>query len=281
MVIPRLSSLIEGFLSGINSYFGIKTRPGGGFAAGFLTGLSLGIVWSPCSGPILAAIAALAATGKVTLAVFVITLAYVLGVGIPLFIIAYGGNRLVTGTRVLSRRLGMIQRGFGIVMVLTAIAIYANYDTLLESKLLDAFPGLSGHLTGLESNPGVTRQLEILQGKKSAPATQRGGDTAYFNADFAAPDFTGATNGSTPKGPLRSRTFGDQSCWLTSGHTPASIASGRCPIWRHGTKSTTPRALKSSGSTRRNSSSNTPRKTSLTRSGAFTSLIRSRWTTIS
>jgi cytochrome c biogenesis protein CcdA len=89
--------------------------------------MSLGIVWSPCAGPILVAIATLAATGKVTFSAVLVTLAYVTGVGIPLFVIAYGGRKVITQTRFLSRYTGRIQQVFGAIMLLTAIVIYTNY----------------------------------------------------------------------------------------------------------------------------------------------------------
>jgi cytochrome c biogenesis protein CcdA len=76
MVIPSFSRMLEGFISRLSSLFGQKVKQGNGFGVGFITGLSLGIVWSPCAGPILAAIAALAATGKVTFSVVLVTIAY-------------------------------------------------------------------------------------------------------------------------------------------------------------------------------------------------------------
>ena len=177
MVVPSLSRMIEGFISRLSSLFGQRSKQGSGLTAGFITGLSLGIVWSPCAGPILAAIATLAATGKVTLSVVFVTLAYVTGVGIPLFIFAYGGQQVITKTRFLSRFTGRIQKVFGVIMLLTAVAIYTNYDRLLESKLLNAFPQFSATLNGFESNGNVTRQLDILKGRGTAevvPVSQEG-----------------------------------------------------------------------------------------------------------
>ena len=195
MVVPFLSTTVESFLSEISGRFKMKKREGTGFSAGFLTGLSLGVVWSPCAGPILAAIATLAATGKVTFEVMLVTLVYVCGVGIPLFIVAYGGRGLVLKTRLLSAHLGRIQQAFGIVMILTAIAIYTNYDAVLEAKLLNIFPQFGARLTNLENNRALAKQLEILKGHKSTPTPDADADTTgdYFNADFLAPDLKGVT----------------------------------------------------------------------------------------
>lgn len=200
MVVPALSRMIEGLISRMSSLFGQRSKRGSGFLAGFITGISLGVVWSPCAGPILAAIATLAATGKVTLSVVLVTLAYIIGVGIPLFIFAYGGRQVITRTRFLSQYTGRIQQVFGVIMLLTAVAIYTNYDRLIETKLLNAFPQFSSTLNSFESSKTVSMQLDILKGRKSTivdppPATpvRQTENTSYFNANTPAADFVGIT----------------------------------------------------------------------------------------
>ncbi|MBI4129957.1 sulfite exporter TauE/SafE family protein, partial [Candidatus Roizmanbacteria bacterium] len=63
-----------------------------GFGGGFITGVSLGIVWTPCIGPVVAAVATLAAVSSLSLSVLFIALAYALGTGVPLYFIAKGGS---------------------------------------------------------------------------------------------------------------------------------------------------------------------------------------------
>ena len=201
MVVPALSRAVEGFISRLSSYFGQRSKQGSGFGAGFLTGLSLGIVWSPCAGPILATIATLAATGRVTFTVVLVTASYVTGVGIPLFIFAYGGQSVITRTRFLSAHLGRIQQGFGVIMLLTAVAIYTNYDRYIETKLLNAFPRFSTTLNGFESDSTVTGQLNVLKGLKPVKYVDPPqGD--LFNANYKAPDFVGVTKWLNTNGPI-------------------------------------------------------------------------------
>ena len=193
MIVPALSRIFETMISRLSGLFGQKSKQGSGLLAGFITGISLGIVWSPCAGPILAAIATLAATGKVTLDVVLVTLAYVTGVGIPLFIFAYGGRQVMTRTRFLSRYTGRIQQVFGVIMLLTAVAMYTNYDRYLETKLLNDFPQFSASLNGFESDRAVTKQLDLLKGEKPAAMVPVSENNSYFNADQPAPDFVGIT----------------------------------------------------------------------------------------
>ncbi len=190
LIIPQFSQVTEALISRLSGLFGVRTTSND-FTAGFITGLSLGIVWSPCAGPILAAIATLAATGQVTLSLIAITGAYILGVGIPLFLFAFVGQVLFSKTRFLSSQLGKIQQVFGIVMLLTALAIYTHYDTYLQAQLLNTFPQFTNSFNAFESNPEVKKQLDVLKG--NMPKTTTPDSSGLFNQNFPAPDFVGIT----------------------------------------------------------------------------------------
>lgn len=144
MIIPGFNTILELGISRMTGVFGQKlSEQGSGFGSGFVAGLSLGIVWSPCAGPILAAIAALAATGQVSFQVILVTFSYVLGVGIPLFIFAYAGQKFISGSHRLSPHLGIIQQIFGVIMILTAILIYTNKVQDFQLSLIAKFPVLN------------------------------------------------------------------------------------------------------------------------------------------
>ena len=64
---------------------------------GFVVGLSVGLVFVPCAGPVLAAVTALAASGEISLRIVLVTTAYAMGAAMPMLAIAIGGQRLATG----------------------------------------------------------------------------------------------------------------------------------------------------------------------------------------
>ncbi len=163
LLIPKLSGILEGYVSRLSGKFAIQNQ-GNGFWAGLLTGLALGIVWTPCAGPILATIATLAATQQVNSSIILVTIVYVIGVGIPLFLFATLGRRLFLGSKRLSPYLGRIQQIFGGVMILTAVLIFTNYDKVLQVKLLDFFPSYGSFIVKLESNSSIKQQLDNLKG---------------------------------------------------------------------------------------------------------------------
>ncbi len=181
LLIPQPSLILEGAVSRLSSKLGIQRNNSSGFGAGFITGFFLGIIWSPCAGPILATVATLAATQTVNFKIILVTTSYVLGIGLPLFIFATLGNLIFTKIKGISKYTGIIQQLFGIIIIATAIAIFFNYDKVLQSKLLNLFPMYSSYLTQLEEQPAVKKQLDTLAGRASS-------------ANYGlAPDFVGIT----------------------------------------------------------------------------------------
>lgn len=202
MVIPPLSSKFELLVSKFSNIFSQnKSKSGSGFLPGFITGLSLGIVWSPCAGPILASIAALAATGKVSFEVVLVTLAYVWGVGVPLFAFSYGGQKFILRTKGISKYTGRIQQVFGVIMIITAILIYTNKDKELQLALVDRFPVLNSVLNGFENSGIVKEQLDKLKGSKSSTLIIAN-PFGLLNDNTKAPEFTGVTKWLNPETPL-------------------------------------------------------------------------------
>lgn len=168
LVVPKLNLILEGFVSRLSSRFAPAnpqdpTQQKTGFVSGYVTGFSLGLVWSPCAGPILATIATLAATQALNWQIVLVTLVYVAGIGVPLFIFASVGSAIFNKSRLLSPYTARIQQIFGIIMILTAFAIATGYDRVLQANLLDKIPAYSNFLYKLEGQEGVKKELERLK----------------------------------------------------------------------------------------------------------------------
>jgi len=197
LIVPGFQVLIEKLFTKL-SVFAPKANPHAGFWGGFVIGLTIGIVWTPCVGPILASVIALAATSQVTIETFLITLLYSIGTAIPMFFIMYGGRNLLKKAPWLTRNSLTIQRAFGILMILFALAIFTNADQQLEAYL--AATPYGADLTQIENNGAVTKQLNALKGNQSANAPI---DTnELFNTNTPAPDFVGITKWLNTDKPL-------------------------------------------------------------------------------
>lgn len=160
LVLPQAQKFIEIAFSKIQSKLNFNNSNKTGFGGGILIGLSLGLLWTPCVGPILASVISLALTGNVTSSAALITLAYSIGTAIPMFLIIRGGQQALKKTPWLLKNTHNIQRIFGVIMILTAIAISLNWDRSFQSYILQKFPQYGTGLTAIEDNEIVKNALE-------------------------------------------------------------------------------------------------------------------------
>ena len=134
LIVPRFAAILEVYVSKFSGKLGAgKNR--NGLVGGLITGITLGVIWTPCAGPILATIATLAATTRVNFQIVLVTAFYMAGTGIPLFIFSVLGRKILTETRSFSKYTGRLQQIFGVIMILTAILIFTNEDKVLSANL--------------------------------------------------------------------------------------------------------------------------------------------------
>ena len=116
---------------------------GSGNFGGFVIGIIIGVVWAPCAGPILGSILTLIAQQKSLVQASILLIAYAVGAGIPMLAIAYGGQALTTKVRGIAKYSARLQQVFGVIIILLALAIYFQYDTLIQAKLLEFLPAIN------------------------------------------------------------------------------------------------------------------------------------------
>ena len=107
----------------------------------FLLGGVLGLVWSPCSGPLLASALTLVASEGGALKGGLILGLFGIGAAIPLVIVAYASRRGFSVAKGwVLQRIDTVKKGFGVLILLTGIAILSGADKWLEAKLLNVLP---------------------------------------------------------------------------------------------------------------------------------------------
>jgi cytochrome c biogenesis protein CcdA len=111
-----------------------------GALGGLILGTTLGLVWTPCAGPVLGSILTLVATSKNFGWAGTLLIAYAIGAAIPMLAIAYGGQAATTRVRSLARISPRLQQGFGVVVIAFALAAYFQYDTLIVAWLTSIYP---------------------------------------------------------------------------------------------------------------------------------------------
>ena len=157
LLIPKLQLALESMLSKFARTKGSSKRDG--FFGGTMTGLSLGLVWTPCVGPIMASVISLAVSQQVDGGSVIIVAAYSLGTAIPMFAIMAGGRKLLNHFPKLTGKTKDIQRFFGIIMIVAGLMIGFGVDRSFQTLILEAFPNYGTGLTGFEQGELVQKAL--------------------------------------------------------------------------------------------------------------------------
>jgi cytochrome c biogenesis protein CcdA/thiol-disulfide isomerase/thioredoxin len=175
LIVPRIGQWLERPLAFMTRY---RVGDAGG---GFLVGASLGLVFVPCGGPILAALTSNVARDRVGSWLVVIALAYALGAALPMLAIAAGSRRVATTFR---KHAQGVRVAGGVLMAAAAVVIYNGWAEGLQTQV----PGYAQWLQdAIEGNGTAKDKLASLNGAKvaaskyqQAPDVQ--GITAWINS---------------------------------------------------------------------------------------------------
>jgi cytochrome c-type biogenesis protein len=120
-----------------------KERPRMGLWGEFWLGTQLGLLWTPCAGPVLGGILVLAAVNHQVMSAFGLLLAYGFGAALPLIALAYGGRKLTQQFLGLRRHSAVLQKVGGAIVVVTALFILLGWDVQIQLWLAPFFPAFS------------------------------------------------------------------------------------------------------------------------------------------
>ncbi len=161
LLIPPLAARVEAFGQRFTSRVGVRSG-GDGFWPGVGLGLSLGVLYAPCAGPILAAVLTASASQSFNAGRLAVILAYALGSGIVLYGLMLGGRKLAAP---LARRSGAFQMAMGAIMVLVAFAMWQGYDNKFQSDVTAKLPSfLTNPAEGIQKSHAAQVALAELRG---------------------------------------------------------------------------------------------------------------------
>jgi cytochrome c biogenesis protein CcdA/thiol-disulfide isomerase/thioredoxin len=171
LLVPSVGDRLEARLSRMTAFGAAGARDrGDGFRSGLLVGAALGFVYTPCAGPILAAVISVSAASGRTV---VVAIAYAFGSAVVLLGLTLGGRALFDRVRQAGRG-PLLQRTLGVIMILTALAIVTNLDVRFDQQVAERIPDVN--LTAsLEKSHVVESRLHELSGHeakfKPSPST--------------------------------------------------------------------------------------------------------------
>ena len=191
LLVPALSAAYERSTARIPALGARMAHPG--VVGGLVTGVGLGLVWTPCAGPILGAVTSLAVTAPGSAATAALVVAYALGAGLPLLAIALGGRTALARLKLRSAS-PWAGRALGALVLVTAGLMAIGADTAITADLTSAVPDWTGSLQALERSQQVQSALSDLGvGPRATSQTGTGGSTdASGLPDLgSAPEFAG------------------------------------------------------------------------------------------
>lgn len=159
LVFPPLQHLIE------RPFASLPQRQIGSSTDGFGLGLTLGALYVPCAGPVLAAIVVAGGTTSLGPATFVLTATFALGNAIPLLAFALAGRQVAQRVTAFRRRQRQIQIVGGIMMIVLAVALVFNLPEMLQRAVPD-------YTTAMQNRLGATDiQRSLIPNRTTAPST--------------------------------------------------------------------------------------------------------------
>ena len=158
---------------------------------GFVLGLSLGLVFFPCAGPVLGAIATAAAKHRINASSLFVTLFYAVGAAFPLLIFAIIAQRATISWKRVRTHLPAVRRAAGAILAVTTLAIALHLLDPLQRDVPGYTSALQNHI---ESNGSIAKQLQSISGEHAnqfAKKTATVAKMATLPKLGLAPDFTG------------------------------------------------------------------------------------------
>jgi cytochrome c-type biogenesis protein len=133
---------------------------GASLAGAYVIGLAFAFGWTPCIGPVLATVLALAANEGSLGAGVRLLFVYSLGLGIPFILAAVAIRPFLAFMRRFKGQLGRVEKAMGALLIVTGLMFMTGSMNRVGQWMLDTFPGLA---TLEESFTSKSLQREILE----------------------------------------------------------------------------------------------------------------------
>ena len=108
----------------------------------FIVGMAFGFGWTPCIGPILGSILALASTEETIFKAIILLSFYSLGLAIPFILSGYLMQRFLMFSKNFKKNINLVSKGGGIILLITGILILTNQLQILGYYILNILPFL-------------------------------------------------------------------------------------------------------------------------------------------
>ena len=120
----------------------IYTKKNNNMWFSFIIGMAFGFGWTPCIGPILGSILALASTEETIFRAIILLSFYSLGLAIPFILSGYLMQRFLMFSKNFKKNINFVSKGGGVILLITGILILTNQLQVLGYYILNSLPFL-------------------------------------------------------------------------------------------------------------------------------------------
>ena len=108
----------------------------------FIIGMAFGFGWTPCIGPILGSILALASTEETVFKAIILLSFYSLGLAIPFILSGYLMQRFLMFSKNFKKNINLVTKSGGVILLITGVLILTNQLQILGYYILNYLPFL-------------------------------------------------------------------------------------------------------------------------------------------
>jgi cytochrome c-type biogenesis protein len=119
--------------------FHVESRPAG-LVGAYVVGLAFAFGWTPCVGPVLAAILFVAGAEDTVLRGTLLLAAYALGIGIPFLVAAMAARPFMAFMRRFRGSVRTVERILGVALVITGVLFLTGSMSEIAFWILETFP---------------------------------------------------------------------------------------------------------------------------------------------
>ena len=120
----------------------IYTKKNNNIWFSFIIGMAFGFGWTPCIGPILGSILALASTEETVFKAIILLSFYSLGLAIPFILSGYLMQRFLMFSKNFKKNINLVTKGGGVILLITGALILTNQLQILGYYILNYLPFL-------------------------------------------------------------------------------------------------------------------------------------------